>query len=90
MSFDAYIFEIPAENISISNHIWRMLQDWHFEKMETYIFSNSSTSFRFCPLLWQLLIQPDSFLLQPLFQIAHFAVENLVVVIILQLTDVTG
>jgi len=35
-------------------------------------------------------IQPDSLLLQPLFQITHFAIENLVVVVFFQLLNIAG
>ena len=35
-----------------------------------------------------VLIYPDALLLQPFFQIAHFTIENLVVVVFLQLMDV--
>ncbi len=37
----------------------------------------------------KLLIHPDTLLLEPLFQIAHFTVENLVVVVLFQLLDIT-
>ncbi|MHC4106015.1 MAG: hypothetical protein ACYSR9_13820, partial [Planctomycetota bacterium] len=36
----------------------------------------------------ELLIDPDSLLFEPLFQITHLAIENLVVVVLLQLVDV--
>jgi hypothetical protein len=37
---------------------------------------------------WWLLVQPDSLLLQPGLQIAHFSIENLVVVVLFQLVNV--
>ncbi len=36
----------------------------------------------------RLLIYPDTLLLQPFFQIAHFTIENLVVVVLFQLLDI--